>query len=238
MALMNQSKLSKQDILYLILTTSFCVIVIVSNAISAKIWSPPLFSWLTLSAGLITYPITFLISDLVTELFGPARSRFMVYLGFGMAFTAYLLIECALRLPPSDPINQSHFSTVFGLNGIIVLSSLIAYGVSQITDIQLYALFKRMTHGKHLWFRNNGSTLISQFIDTTIVCTGFFYFGFGFPFLDVIPLILAAYFYKALWSIANTPLFYLGVALAKKYINKKEETLSSPSLPVSEAIST
>lgn len=220
---MTSSNLSKSEILYLTLATLFCIIVIISNAISAKLWIPPFCSWLTLSAGLITYPITFLICDLVTEIFGAARARFMVYMGFGMAFIAYLLIECALRLPPSNSTNQDHFAAVFGLNGIIVLSSLIAYGVSQITDIQLYAFFKKLTGEKHLWFRNNGSTFVSQLIDTIIVSIGFFYFGFGMPFLDVIPLIFAAYLYKIACSIGNTPLFYLGVFGVKRYLNKPEK---------------
>jgi hypothetical protein len=206
---------SRSQTLYHMATAAFCVIVVVSNIISAKFLSLSCFPSLAIPAGLITYPLTFLISDLVTEIYGAAKAKMMVYTAFGMTILSYLLIQLALLLPTADSENQRAFESVLGLNGIIISASLMAYLLAQIADIQLYALIKGWTGCRFLWLRNNGSTLISQIIDTVTVNMIHLYWGLGMDMHEVLNVMAFAYLYKAFFSILNTPLFYLGVFLAK-----------------------
>ena len=211
---------SRQDQLYQILCTSFCVIVILSNLITVKLFQAPFLDNFALPSGLITSPLTFLISDLVTEIYGAQKAKFMVYLGFGMGFLAHFLILFAIYLPPYSEENHQAFVNVFGLNGIVISGSLLAYVIAQIIDIQIFTWIKGLTGEKHLWLRNNGSTLCSQIIDTFIVTTAVLYFGIRLDFDLVMKAILFAYVYKAAVCLCSTPLFYLGVILAKKYLYK------------------
>jgi hypothetical protein len=201
--------------LYTALTAAFCVIVVVSNIISAKLLAVPFFDQFAIPAGLMTYPLTFLISDLTTEIFGSAQAKKMVYMALGMTILSYLIIQAALLLPSPHPENHRTFQSVMGLNGILVFASLVAYVLGQIIDIQLYSWIKNKTGERFLWLRNNGSTLVSQIVDTIAVNTIFLYWGFGMEFPVVVQIILFSYAYKAFFSVANTPLFYLFVYLVK-----------------------
>ena len=201
--------------LYLIANAAFCVIVVVSNIISAKLFSLPYFQNFSIPAGLITYPLTFLISDLVPEIYGDRKAKIMVYTALGMTILSYGIIQFALLLPSIDPENQHVFQSVLGLNGLIISASLIAYVLSQLLDIQLYSLIKQWTGCRFLWLRNNGSTLISQIVDTATVNIIHLYWGLGMEIGVVIQIMLFSYTYKSAFSVLNTPLFYLGVFLAK-----------------------
>ena len=217
---------SKSQILYQILNAAFCVIVVISNIISAKFFDLP-FVEFSIPAGLITYPLTFLISDLVTEIYGATKAKLMVYTAFAMSILGYLIIQLALQLPSRDIENQFLFQSVLGLNGLIISASLIAYLLSQILDIYLYARIKRRTGDRLLWLRNNGSTLASQIVDTLTVNIIHLYCGLGIEFSIVIKIMAFSYAYKAFFSIMNTPLFYLGVFLAKTNWSWIKQKISS-----------
>lgn len=131
-------------------------------------------------------------------------------------------------------------TSVLGLNGVIIFSSLLAYLLAQIIDIQVYAYIKHCTGERFLWLRNNASTLISQIVDTFTVNMIFLYWGLGMNMSQVIQIMIFSYCYKAFFSIANTPLLYLLVFLAKKpwnghnnlfmrYVNIKKSRLAAQS---------
>lgn len=219
------NSVSREHHLYLLLTTTFCVVVIVSNLISAKLFPAPFAPELALSAGMITYPLTFLLGDLTTELYGAKKAKTMVYLGFALCTLAYLLICLALWLPSYDNENQETFSSVFSISGVAIFGSMIAYGAAQIIDVQVFDAIKRVTKGKHLWLRNNGSTLISQIIDTVLVNTIVYGLGFKLHASQVLKIIFLAYIYKAIFSLCNTPIFYAMVAVSKKYLSSNKSCL-------------
>jgi len=225
---MNTNALSGSEKLYLMLSTCFCVVVIISNLIAPKLFPAPFIPNLALSAGVVTYPLTFILGGLVTEIFGKKKAEFMVYTCFAMGIISYLLIQLALYLPSQERDNQVFFEKVFGLNGLIVFSSMSAYFVAQMIDVRLYAFFKKLTRTKHLWLRNNGSALIAQFVDTIIVNAGLLYFGLNMPLKDVAKVILLVYIYKSCFSICNTPLFYLAVSLSKKYLHQNQLPITNP----------
>jgi len=205
--------------LYQVISAAFCVIVVVSNIISAKMVSCPLpfFDNLIIPAGLITYPFTFLLSDLVTEIFGAKKAKLMVYIAFAMSLVSFALIQLALVLPAAAVSDQAAFHAILGLSGLRIFSSLTAYLVSQLVDIQLYAWIKAWTGPKMLWLRNNGSTCVSQVVDTVVIDILFLYWGLKMPMSEVWPIMLFAFGYKSFFSIANTPLFYACVYLITKW---------------------
>lgn len=205
---------------YHVISAAFCTIVIISNIISAKMVQLP-FGFI-LPAGLLTYPLTFLISDFVTEIYGSKKARSMVYLTLMMNLLSFGIIYLSLNLPSISESENIAFKVVLGLSGLRIFSSLVAFLVAQIVDIQLYALIKHYTGLKFLWLRNNGSTCISQIVDTVTIDMIYLYWGLGLSLEHVMPIMLASYTYKAFFSFACTPLFYLSISLTKmewKYLS-------------------
>ena len=200
--------------IYQVICASFCVIVVISNILSAKMVTLP-FLALSIPAGLITYPLTFLLSDLVTEIFGAKRAKLMVYIALAMSLLSFGMIQIALLLPESGFDEQKAFQAVLGLSGLRIFSSLISYLTSQLVDIQLYAAIKQWTGPKFLWLRNNGSTCVSQIVDTVMIDLIFLWWGLGMTMAEVAPIMLFSYAYKAFFSVACTPIFYFLVFLIR-----------------------
>jgi queuosine precursor transporter len=201
------------QLLYQIISATFCTLVVVSSIMSAKMTTIPLFD-LQIPAGLITYPLTFFLSDLITEFFGAKLAKRTVYIAFGMSLLSLAMIQLALWLP-SETENPA-FQAVLGLSGLRTFSSLTAYAIAQMADIYLYALIRKWTGPKWLWLRNNGATCLSQLIDTVAVDIIFLYWGLGMSMQQVLPIMVFSYLYKACFSVTSTPLFYLFVLWIRK----------------------
>ncbi len=204
-------------LVYQIISATFCVIVVVSNIISAKLVRVPYFQNFAIPAGLIIYPLAFLLSDFVTEIFGAKKAKQMVYIAFGMSLLSFGLIQIALQLPSVFSDNEEAFQAVLGLSGIRICASLTAFIVAQIVDIQLYTLIKRWTGFRFLWLRNNGSTWVSQLLDTIIIDLIYFFWGMGMSLEQVFPIMLFSYAYKVGWSVLMTPLFYIFMFVASRF---------------------
>lgn len=215
----SEIELSSSDKWYTVLAVTFSVIVVISNILSAKMVPLPFFN-LIIPAGLITYPLTFLLSDLVTEIYGPKKSKLMVYTALGMCLLSFGIIEIALLLPTANTETEHAFKAILALSGLRIFSSLTAYIIAQIADIQLYSLIKKWTGPRHLWIRNNGSTCLSQLIDTVVVDILFLYWGLQMGMQEVIPIMVISYLYKAFFSFSSTPLLYLGVFILQKIKQK------------------
>lgn len=206
---------------YTFLSATFSLIVVLSNILSAKMVAIPYFESFSIPAGLITYPLTFLLGDLVTEFFGLKKAKQMVYMALTLNCLGLLLIQFALLLPSESKHEQLAFQSVLGASGLRIFSSLVAFTISQLADVQLYAFFKRLTSSKFLWFRNNASTCISQCLDTVIIDLVYLYWGLEMGIGQVLPIMLFSISYKTFFSFANTPFFYLAVFLMRK-TNLKE----------------
>lgn len=203
--------LSRMEKSYLVLCTSFTLIAVFSNIISIKLVTLPYLN-IQIPAGLLIYPLTFLLSDLVTEIFGVAKAKWMVYVALGMNIFSIGILELALWLPTSNEEHQKAFQIVLGLGTLRIVSSLISYIIAQIVDIQVYASIKKRTGSRYLWLRNNLSTCISQMIDTILIDILYLYWGLGMAFQDVLPIMVFSYLYKAVFSFLLTPLLYSGVS--------------------------
>ena len=217
--------------LYLVFAATFVVLLVLTNIVGIKLFRAPLNPDFALTTGILTYPFTFLVTDIVSEIWGKKRADFMVLLGFLMSALMLLIIQLALHAPPhpfwvpaTDPAYvteagyQRAFESVFSLNGLLLFGSMLAYAAAQLTDNWLYHFFKRLTKGRMLWLRNNGSTWVSQLVDTGIVNSILFFVGFGMDFKTGIGIMATIYVYKLAIAALDTPLVYLGVWGVKRML--------------------
>lgn len=219
--------------IYLFLGALFITSLVVSNLIFKKFfyWHPfdlELFGakLFEISVGILPYPITFLITDLISEIYGKKRANEVVVAGIFSSFFSMLIVYTAnATLATSwSPVNNGIFSTVFGSTAIAVFASMMAYLLAQFIDIQIYHFWKNLTKGKHLWLRNNFSTFLSQFVDTATVLLLLCSFG-EIAWDKFLGLLTAGFLFKILIAAIDTPFLYLGVYLFRKRfkLNVNEE---------------
>ena len=211
--------------IYLYLGALFITSLVVSNLIFQKFfyWKPfgdveifgaPLFE---ISVGVLPYPITFLITDLISEIFGQKKANQVVTAGIFASFFSMGIILVADLAPaiPESPVGNEVFSSVFALSPLAVLASMIAYLCAQYVDIAIYHFWKRLTKGRMLWLRNNFSTFSSQFIDTFTVVGLLCLFGV-IPWKLFSGLVISGVVFKIFIAFLDTPLLYLFVYILRK----------------------
>lgn len=223
---MEYSKRPQAFYFFLILTGLFITSLVVSNLIFQKFfyWSPfgevslfssPLFE---LSVGILPYPLTFLITDLISEIYGKKMANKVVVVGIIASVFSLLIVHTASLVSATDwsPVSDELFSKVFGNTIVAVFSSMMAYLLAQFVDIQIYHFWKRLTKGRHLWLRNNFSTFSSQLIDTTSVVLLLCFFG-EIEWGRFAGLVLSGFLFKALIALLDTPILYLLVYGCRRY---------------------
>lgn len=222
---MNSKLQSEALTIYLILASMFIAALVSSNLIFQKFfyWNP--FGWFRfeLSVGILPYPITFLITDVISEIYGRKKANQVVVAGIFASFFSMLIILVANYTPAieSSPINNEIFTKVFGLSPIAVLASMLAYLFAQFIDIRIFHFWKRKTKGKHLWLRNNFSTFSSQFIDTFTV-VGLLCIFKVLPWNLFLTLVMSGFLFKVLIALLDTPILYCIVYLFRSRFNLKE----------------
>jgi len=207
-----------QERLYLIFTGIFIASLVACNLIFQKF-----FTWnflgltFELSVGIIAYPVTFLVTDLISELYGKKRANQVVISGFCASVFTTLLIFISMNATAAEwsPVDSTTFNKVFALSPIAVLASMIAYLLAQFVDIRIYHFWKQLTKGKHLWLRNNFSTFSSQIIDSTTVIALLCFFDI-LAWDLFLGLVLSSIIFKIIVAIIDTPLLYLLVGLIRK----------------------
>ena len=124
-----------------------------------------------ISVGIIPFPVTFLLTDVVNDFYGRKGATFLTWLGFFMALLAYVVLQVStwLRPDPSTYFTQAEFVKVFGGSAQLFVASIVAYLIGQILDIHVFQFWKALTQSKHLWLRATGSTILSQIIDTVTI---------------------------------------------------------------------
>lgn len=181
---------------------------VVANVILANIFvvkGMVLFG-LAATGGNAVYASIFLATDILAEYYGYNTARRAVFLGFFASVFFLIGTQFILKFDPADyDIAQPAFSTIFALTPRIVIASMIAYLISQNLDISLFHAIKRLTGGRHLWLRNNGSTIASQFVDTAI----FTLIAFWGVYPHLLEMILFTWLLKVIVAICDTPFMYL-----------------------------
>jgi len=218
----------RAELAYAFCAALFVVVLVLTNVIGTKLFvlfedgGPGLLfdggPW-TLTSGILTYPITFLLTDLVSEIWGRKRANFMVISGFAMSLLMLGILQVAVALPPA-PIwaygdfgdgaaMQGAFAATFANPATLLFASMLAYLVAQLFDVRLYHFWWKVTGGRHMWLRNNGSTMISQLADTIIVNGIFLRFGLEMEWGAIAEIIAAVYLCKIVLAWIDTPLIYL-----------------------------
>lgn len=211
-----------QENLYL-LYMIFGVGLVTANAISAKLFNlgfSILGSPVTLTVGAICYPITFLVTDIIGEIWGKHEAKLAVKFGFICQLLATLIIIIARYLSPADEVMQGSYVMLLGQNWVFVCASLSAFLISQSWDVFVFHKIRDWYIEKHgsikggRWIWNNGSTIGSQFIDSTIYVLVAFGLGFRWLFNSemygiMIAMIIGQFFVKAILALLDTPIFYL-----------------------------
>ncbi|MAP54111.1 queuosine precursor transporter [Altibacter sp.] len=219
-----KDRLTAQRI-YLILGALFIASLVVSNLIFQKFFYWELFGWYTfeISVGILPYPVTFLITDIISEVYGKKKANQVVTAGIFASFFSLLIVYVASIVPATSwsPIDDTLFDRVFGATAVAVFASMMAYLMAQYIDISIFHFWKRLTKGKHLWLRNNFSTFLSQFVDTFTVLFLLCSFGkidwalFG-------ALLLSGFLFKVIVAALDTPLLYAAVYVFRKRFRLKE----------------
>ena len=201
--------------LFLLLSSIFLTSLVVGNIIGTTKFVN-VFG-LIVPAGTLAYPFTFLATDLICELYGKKRAQVLVWVGFAMNFFMLGLMMLGHYLKDASGVSgaTSTFESVYGFMIGNVIASMFAYLVAQSVDVKLFHFWKDLTKGKHLWLRNNLSTLVSQLVDTTAILSVLYIannLGDSIRTIsDLISLIIASYLFKFFIALLDTPLFYIGV---------------------------
>ena len=157
---------------YIFLSAIFIASLVTCNLIANKFVTVDLgFKVFIVSAGILPYPLTFLVTDLISELYGQKKANLVVFSGFvaSMFVLLFLWLGGQFNAIPSSIVNDDIYNSVFQNAWRIIAASMIAYLFAQFIDVRIFHFWKRLTNGKHLWLRNNGSTIASQLVDTTLV---------------------------------------------------------------------
>jgi len=233
----------KRDVLFLSLSAIFITSLVMGNIIGTTkfvtLFSLNLPDWLLpfvpelvrngslyqmiVPAGVIAYPITFLATDLISEIFGPRKAQLVVWVGFWMNMFLIAVMSFNYWLPNAYGVSGGLglYDGVFEFMIGNTLASMLAYLTAQTVDVRLFHFWKTLTNGKHLWLRNNASTMVSQMVDTVAILSILYMagnLGENVNSLSALTvLIINAYLFKFIAALLDTPFFYAGVKYFKHY---------------------
>lgn len=213
------SKFSTRDKFYIFLSTIFVISIVIGNLIFKKfvdIKFPFIDHTFQVSAGLCFFPLTFVVADAISEIYGRGKANFVVFMGLVAGLFVMGVISLALYLPATSwsDVSNKEFELIFGTYDIMFFVSILASFVSQLLDVSLFLWIRSITHTKYLWLRNNVSTIISQFLDTFIVILAVHYFEI-FPIDDFWYIFKNSFYFKVIFALLTTPIVYLLVYVAR-----------------------
>lgn len=225
--------------LFVILAAIFMTCLVVGDIIGGKLIEARLFGHpFTLTVGMIPFPVTFLLTDVLNEFYGKRAARFVTIIGFCAAVLSFCFILLAGAIPIAPLARQSDwqgvtegsFANVFLGSQRILVASMVAFVVAQFVDIAVFHVLKRATHNKLLWLRATGSTVVSQLIDTVVITivawTGLLTAG------QMSNMIVSSYTLKILIAVGLTPLVYLMHALVQRGLGIEPVLLNDSGEPV------
>ena len=212
-----------RDQFYIILSGIFIASLVTCNLIANKFVTVDLgFKVFIVSAGILPYPLTFLVTDLISELYGQKKANLVVFSGFvaSMFVLLFLWLGAQFDAIPSSIVNDMTYNSVFQNAWRLIAASMVAYLFAQFIDVRIFHFWKKLTNGKHLWLRNNGSTIASQLVDTTLVICILFV---GVWETDQIKsAIIDGWLFKMLMAFIDTPIIYGIIHLLKGKIDIAE----------------
>ncbi|HLD04755.1 MAG TPA: queuosine precursor transporter [Candidatus Nanoarchaeia archaeon] len=195
-----------------IIASLFVAMLLISNTVATKLISlGPLIA----AGGILVFPITYIFGDILTEVYGYARSRKVIWVGFLALIIMSLVYWLVGMLPPAPGWNhQEAYMKILGFVPRLVFASILAYWAGEFANSLVLAKLKIITHGKHLWMRTIGSTVIGEGVDTILF--GLIGFGGTIPNSILFTAIVSGYLLKVMYEIVATPLTYKIVSFLKK----------------------
>jgi uncharacterized integral membrane protein (TIGR00697 family) len=208
--------------LYYILGALFIAALITCNLIANKFISLDFgFKTFVISAGVLPYPVTFLITDVLSELYGQKRTTHVVLAGLVASIFVLFILWLGAQFPAIDgsPVDDAMFNTVFQNAWRVIAASMFAYLFAQLIDVRLFHFWKKLTNGKKLWVRNNFSTILSQGVDTTLVVIVLFIGVESWSTMG--EYILDGWLFKVCCAALDTFVFYGIMYWARRYFKLK-----------------
>lgn len=220
----SQYELSPQQFVYVVLTSIFVTCLIIADVIGVKLFEIPLpfeilgHKTVEHTCGMLIFPVTFVLGDVINEYFGPKAAKNTVYIGLAMSMLVFAVMNIAQAMPYLDkPFNVSKesFDAIFGSAKLMYIASVTAYLIGSLSDIWLFGIIKKATKGKLLWLRATGSTVISQILDSFVVSYVAFSLGKSLQgqtpatFDEVLSIAATGYGLKFVLAAALTPLLYV-----------------------------
>ena len=199
---------------------AFVVILVLSNVIGAgkvaQIWLPGIGYW-PFGAGILFFPVSYVIGDVLTEVYGYARARRVIWAGFAAVLFMALMSWVVVQLPPApDWENQAAYEVIFGQVPRIVLASMVAFWCGEFVNSYVMAKMKVWTKGRHLWMRTIGSTIAGQGVDSLIFYPAAFLWAEGWTNELVLTVLVTQWVLKVAWEALLTPVTYLVVGFLKR----------------------
>lgn len=200
--------------MFLIISVIYVTCLLISNLIAGKMWA--ITGSVTLPAAVILFPITYILGDVFTEVYGFRKARSVIWLGFGCSFFAVLIYLLTLALPhPDFWQNQEAFRTVLGTTPRVAAASFAGYLFGEFSNSIILSRMKVRTGGRKLWLRTILSTLVGEGFDSVIfICISFW--G-TMETKTIFTMIICQYLFKVVYEIIFTPVTYVVVAKLKKY---------------------
>jgi len=212
--------MDKRIKLYTLLSGVFLSALILAEITGSKLIQLPITDALvfTMTMGVIPFPVTFIVTDIINEYYGRRGIRYVTFTGMAMILFVLLLLQIDMAIPAASfsPVNDEAFTMVFRASGRIIVGSLTAYLIGQLIDISVFHYLRAKTGAKLLWLRATGSTIVSQLIDSFVVL--FIAFSGTLAFDQIVSVGLTNYIYKFLIAVLITPLLYLVHRLIDRYL--------------------
>lgn len=214
--------MSALDKTYIVLCTFFSGFLITCTLTYKKIVYLPLlpFHTFTLSVAVVITPLMFMLTDLVAEFYDKQKASFCVRVAIATNILVAVMVTFmnSLQATSWSTVDNTTFHQVFGSYGLAFLACLCACYTAQLVDITVYLWAKKLTKGKWLWFRNNGSTSVSLLVDTFVAIGLLTLLGI-YPKEQMFTVMMHAYSYKLFISVCSIPFYYLLVGIIKKFIS-------------------
>jgi uncharacterized integral membrane protein (TIGR00697 family) len=211
--------LDRKQRFYIWLTAIFVAALVTSDLIGGKVFR---VGGIDLSVGMIPFPLTFLLTDIVNEFYGTEGARRVTFVGLGVALFVFAIINIAIHLPtsPESPMPGEQFRAVFGWSVRLYIASLTAYVIGQLLDISIFFALRKMTGHRLLWLRSTGSTVLSQAVDTLVV--SFVLFSGTKSTAFILAIARNSYLVKLGLAVGLTPVIYLGHAIMRRHFHVSE----------------
>lgn len=232
-------KLDTRQKLFFFLAANFVVALVVGDILGGKLTQITVGGQaFVISVGMIPFPVTFVLTDILNEFYGKRAARFVTMVGFTMALFAYATIFVAMSIPWApftrdagwDGMNAASFDNVFNGSKRILIGSMVAYLVAQFLDIGTFNFLKRATKGRYLWLRATGSTVMSQLVDTLVIT--FIAWTGLLPMGTIIGMIITSYMVKLVIAVCLTPAIYASHATVERVLGISPVVLDDEGEPI------